>query len=396
MLIELSKIEANPNRDLINNPINRFSSRYKKLKDSIEETGYWGIIQVRRHPEVNDKYQLVFGHHRFAILKDIGLKEAEFVLAENLHDIDMYKRMLLENLNYSKVDINDALEAYFGFINQIKSAYIDAGQDISLLPNIIRNNFNMENSIFSDFDEVIEREIKSLMNGEEWSDIASNYIKDIYGKKVFSIIRLIVKENIPLEDIDQSKSLTEILNILKNKRENIVYKNKDSEILEIINTAARSVGAFDSSQIPKKIKEEYVKNVHNGQMSIQQLHNTVRKFISKLQENIDDKDYSKPGYIYILMMTDSAGKSFIKVGFTNRAVEQRRRELDVGPFEITEHMRVRVSNGLMFEQTIHKSHHNDQVRNNREWYNYSSLKVMEDHLLEIEAKCDEKSNCLSI
>lgn len=389
MLINLDKIKPNPYRNLIDNPINRRSTRYRKLTESIDETGYWKTVQVREHPDIPGTYQLVFGHHRYAILVEKGFKEAEFVLEKKLHDIDMFKRMLLENQNYNNFSINEVLEAYFGFISQIKSSYIDVGKDISLLPDIIRNNFKSTDSIFDNFDDVIENEISSLMNGCEWSEIASSYIKDIYGKKVFDIIRLIIKENVPFDEGDQSKSINEILNILRNKREKLVYKYTDSTIFDFMDNAAQSVGAIDSSQVPDSLKEEYLKNIHNGQMSIPQLHNTIRKLISKIQETADDKDYTKPGYIYILMMTDSAGKSFIKVGFTNREVEKRRKELDVGPFEVTEHIRVKVNKALTFEQTIHKSHQSEQVRNNREWYNYSSLKEMEQHLTELEVQSNE-------
>ena len=385
MIIKITAIGNNPYRDLVAFPVDKSSYRYKKLRESIEETGYWGTILVRRHPGKKGKFQLVFGHYRLEILKDMGIKETDFVLAEDLSEINMYKRMLLENLDYGKITLNDAIEAYYGFIAQIIKAYNDVDQDVSTLPNIIRDNFKTADSLFNDFDEIVSKEITSLINGERWSEIAGNYIKNIYGKKMHDILWLIIKKEVSYEGLSHKKSQDEILKILKNRWE---LKNNPvtlTQIQEIIDTAVQAAGAVDSSQIPQGIVNDWIEDIQTGQISIPNTHNAIVKFVTKHQDSEEIVDLSKPGFIYIFMMTDTAGESFIKVGFTNRSVETRRKELDIGPFEITEYMKVEVNNGLSYETLIHNSHKKDKVRENREWYKASMLEKMEKHLREIEA-----------
>ena len=62
VLIKLSDIESNPNRDLLFNPFNE--EKITALMASIRETGFWTNVILRPHPTKKGKYQQSYGHHR--------------------------------------------------------------------------------------------------------------------------------------------------------------------------------------------------------------------------------------------------------------------------------------------------------------------------------------------
>src|SRR5213594_4096924 len=47
-----------------------------KLRAHIKRTGRYPFLVVRPHPEVPGKYQVLDGHHRVAVLRDLGHTEA--------------------------------------------------------------------------------------------------------------------------------------------------------------------------------------------------------------------------------------------------------------------------------------------------------------------------------
>src|SRR5262249_24263849 len=48
----------------------------EKLKAHIRRTGRYPFLVVRPHPEVDGKWQVLYGHHRLSILRDLGHAEA--------------------------------------------------------------------------------------------------------------------------------------------------------------------------------------------------------------------------------------------------------------------------------------------------------------------------------
>ncbi len=65
--------------DLVAHPLNSnvMPEEYQsKLKAHIKRTGHYPFLVVRPHPEEAGKYQVLDGHHRVAILRDLGHREA--------------------------------------------------------------------------------------------------------------------------------------------------------------------------------------------------------------------------------------------------------------------------------------------------------------------------------
>jgi hypothetical protein len=221
MIIALKAIDPNPYRDLQGFPINTQGRRYRLLQKSLTETGYWRNVAVRPHPEVPGRYQLVYGHHRHAILLAMGLEEADFIIEEGLPDILMFDRMVRENLDYHHITISSALEAYWGFVSQIKTAFQRAGGVARNLPMEIRNHFQQRSDeLFDHFDEVILGDIQGVIAGRPWSMIAGKFIKDIYGEKMEQILKIILERGLSHDFLDTYSNLSQILDLVKTARDN--------------------------------------------------------------------------------------------------------------------------------------------------------------------------------
>jgi hypothetical protein len=95
MKVNVKDLGPNPYRNLKKYPLDN-----KKINDliiSIKQNGFWGGLLVREHPAKPGKYQLAFGHHRWAALKKLGYEWAVETIVCKLSDDDMHHRMFAEN-----------------------------------------------------------------------------------------------------------------------------------------------------------------------------------------------------------------------------------------------------------------------------------------------------------
>jgi hypothetical protein len=97
--VTVGSLLPNPFRKLDDYPIDK--SKVNSLKESILETGFWGTIIAR--PK-GAKYEIAFGHHRVASLKEL-IKQRKMkasdkveVIVRKLDDETMLKVMARENL----------------------------------------------------------------------------------------------------------------------------------------------------------------------------------------------------------------------------------------------------------------------------------------------------------
>jgi len=86
-------LEPNPYRHIESYPIDR--DKVNSLKNSIQQNKWWSGLIAR--PTENGKYQIAFGHHRLAALKELKIKEVEITVFD-LTDIEMIRSMADENL----------------------------------------------------------------------------------------------------------------------------------------------------------------------------------------------------------------------------------------------------------------------------------------------------------
>jgi ParB-like chromosome segregation protein Spo0J len=95
MKVKVKDLEANPYRNLKKYPLD--SKKINDLIISIKRNDFWGGLLVREHPTKPGKYQLAFGHHRWAALKKLGYEWADDTIVRKLSDDDMHHRMFAEN-----------------------------------------------------------------------------------------------------------------------------------------------------------------------------------------------------------------------------------------------------------------------------------------------------------
>src|SRR6266705_1499678 len=67
-----------------------------KLRAHIKRTGRYPFLVVRPHPDLPDKYQVLDGHHRIAVLRDLGHTE---VRCDVWQVDDREAKLLLATLN---------------------------------------------------------------------------------------------------------------------------------------------------------------------------------------------------------------------------------------------------------------------------------------------------------
>src|SRR5882672_5731216 len=85
--------------DLVAHPLNSNAMSedlQAKLRAHIKRTGRYPFLVVRQHPDEPGKYQVLDGHHRVAILRDLGHTQARC----DVWDVnDREARLLLATLN---------------------------------------------------------------------------------------------------------------------------------------------------------------------------------------------------------------------------------------------------------------------------------------------------------
>ena len=92
MKIRVSELEPNPFRRINQYPIER--EKVEALKTSISETSFWDNMLVRKR---NGKYQIAYGHHRLAALRELEVENVDVPVRE-LDDATMLRIMASENL----------------------------------------------------------------------------------------------------------------------------------------------------------------------------------------------------------------------------------------------------------------------------------------------------------
>lgn len=95
MKVKIKDLEPNPYRDIENYPIDE--DKVTALIDSIGQTGFWDNILARKK---DGKFQLAYGHHRLAALKQVFHPTHEVdIPIKDLPDAIMIQVMANENLD---------------------------------------------------------------------------------------------------------------------------------------------------------------------------------------------------------------------------------------------------------------------------------------------------------
>ena len=140
--IELKKIKPNPYRDFDLHPIKE--DTLNELVSSIEE----GDLENKHFlvRKVEDGYELVHGHHRFAALQQLKQKylEAEVIEAD---DDDMVLRMVRENAYQTGQSLPATLDLVAAIARRAYHALLTSEWGDKHLGTIVPTLFNDDNDI---------------------------------------------------------------------------------------------------------------------------------------------------------------------------------------------------------------------------------------------------------
>ena len=90
MIVSLASLKPNPFRDFTVDPIDGpdndnaeigYVSAVTKLRESIEQDGFWGGVVVN---QTDDGLYIIAGHHRIEAAKLAGMDTADLVVFQNL------------------------------------------------------------------------------------------------------------------------------------------------------------------------------------------------------------------------------------------------------------------------------------------------------------------------
>lgn len=95
MKIAVKDLHPNPFRDLKQFPIN--NNKVKILEQSIDKTGFWDNVLVRKASNGSSGYEIAYGHHRLRALKNTDIKEVNLPVRD-ISDADMIRIMAHENM----------------------------------------------------------------------------------------------------------------------------------------------------------------------------------------------------------------------------------------------------------------------------------------------------------
>ena len=115
MKIKVSDLKANPYRRIDQYPIDR--AKVEALKISINETGFWDNILVRK--SATGGYELAYGHHRLTAIRELEIETID-VPVKPIPDADMLRIMAGENM-----DVYKAVPSIINETVQVTKEFID-------------------------------------------------------------------------------------------------------------------------------------------------------------------------------------------------------------------------------------------------------------------------------
>jgi hypothetical protein len=152
---------------------NRMSRKFmKKLEENIRKSGNYETITVRPHPEFEGRFQILNGHHRVEILKEVGIRE---VKCDVWNVSDAEARLLIATLN--RLEGQDVPELRMSLLKNLMNDYDPSALE-SLIPESTGQLEEIMKLCKEEFDEA-QKEIKKTLSHFE-SDIPDLRILDFF------------------------------------------------------------------------------------------------------------------------------------------------------------------------------------------------------------------------
>lgn len=291
MKILIKDLEHNPYRDMKHYPVQR--DKIDRLKQSIEQTGFWDNILCRKH---GSKYQLAYGHHRLKAIKELGITEVD-IPVKNISDADMVRIMALENReqeDMSQTILIETVRVVRDFLNGELAKY----EEWNHVNDFIKMNFD-SNSQFQNCKKygVGQTTILKFLGGgwKQWkiqsaldtlnaSDVSMEAITtfDTTGmaegfKKAIRSINKEVNEPIPL---DKQTGLADKVRQRLDERKEAHGKSGGQDYYSAIKDIIKEEAIRGKYITPKK-------QAHSKEIILR-----YESYIAELRNNVDDLDRS--------------------------------------------------------------------------------------------------------
>ena len=310
MLVKVSRIEANPFRRLDHYKI--IQEKVDELKNSINETTFWGGLLARENPNKKGFYQLAFGHHRIEAIRQLEIKEIDIQIRD-IDDSLLLRMMANENLDTWKTTpavINETVWAAKDFIEkEIKNKsyeQIRANKSISSL-------FDDEKGFRSAKGQGIGQPVLLRFLGDNWKQWmiqeALSTIQDSEDREVIDkttkkkVIKKATIDREAVEEFPTTKQATtfkravQTYEVPKHKQKElakeIIKEGRDStrEIKDAVKEKAieskksRALTKTDQHKIERDAELEELKDlIEETAKSINSTNSKITKLLSKLNE----------------------------------------------------------------------------------------------------------------
>ena len=154
--IPLNKLVAHPD-----NPNRMSKVKFSKLLRNIERTGRYEPLVVRPCPQKPKCFQIINGHHRCRVLRELGYKTAEALVWDvNDQDTDI----LLATLN--RLGGSDVLDKKLALLKRLNKSAFDArtAELAKLLPQTANQIKRLTKFAVSDCRKAVENRKSQILN----------------------------------------------------------------------------------------------------------------------------------------------------------------------------------------------------------------------------------------
>lgn len=255
MKVKIKDLEPNPYRDMNNYPMDE--AKVKSLIESITQTGFWDNILSRKH---RSKYQIAYGHHRLAALREVYKPTDEVdIPVKELDDSTMIKIMANENM-----------EAW------------------AALPRVIDETVRVAKQFLEQHPEEKRLVAHGRTDQEVGSPMISEFLNWNETRVRYSLERLHLIENnkIDQEAIDSLPTERAARNFVSSVKEFDIPKEKQRAVVERYKNTGSGERAMTNAVIEEVIIPKKKKESIDTSRTIENEIRAVDSLASKLQDKL--------------------------------------------------------------------------------------------------------------
>jgi len=254
MKVQIKDLEPNPYRDMNNYPMDE--NKVKSLIESIQQTGFWDNILSRKQ---NGKFQIAYGHHRLAAIREIFKPTDEVdIPVKELDDATMIKIMANENM-----------EAW------------------TALPRVIDETVRVTKQFLEGHPEEVKK-LGQVKSGSMGADFISRFLGWKESRVGYSLERLkmITDDKIDREAIDSLPTERAARNFVTSVKEFDIPKERQKSVVEKYKETGSGERAMRNAVIEEVIIPKKKKESIDTSRTIENEIRSVDSLASDLQDKL--------------------------------------------------------------------------------------------------------------